>query len=76
MMKHTATAVLRISDGYSVDVKSRELPLTAAAAILRSRRQHRYTAALRKGDAAVLTEHVITCPVCGEILEFDLSEEE
>lgn len=64
-MKHTATAVLRISDGYSVDVKSRELPLEQAAAILRSRRQHRYTAAQRKGDAAVLTEHVITCPVCG-----------
>ena len=65
MMKHTATAVLRISDGYTIDVKHRELPLTAAAAILRSRRQHRYTAALRKGDTAVLTEHVITCPVCG-----------
>ena len=55
---------LNIPDGYTITEKCITMPLDAAASLLKTKRQHRYTSALRMGDNAVLTRHIFTCPHC------------
>lgn len=55
---------LNIPDGYTITEECITLPLDAAARLLKTKRQHRYTSALRVVNNAVLTRHIFTCPHC------------
>ena len=63
-MINTVVYHLNIPDGYTVTEECITLPLDAAARLLKTKRQHRYTFALRVGNNAVLTRHIFTCPHC------------
>ena len=63
-MNNTRTYNLNIPDGYTIAEKCITMPLDAAVRLLKTKRQHRYTSALRAGNNAVLTRHIFTCPHC------------
>lgn len=56
---------VEIPDGCRVIKKERTVDIATAGAWMSTKRQHRYTSALRQGDKAVLTRHVVRCPHCG-----------
>jgi len=56
---------LSVYNGYRLLSIDHVLPLEKAVTWLNSRRQLRITRAVRLGDTAVLTSHVIRCPHCG-----------
>ena len=55
----------RVPDGFRVRRLEETAALDAAAALLSTRRQRRYTSALRLGETCRLTRHVAVCPCCG-----------
>lgn len=56
---------LRVANGFRVIQKEETVDIATAGNWLRTRRQHRYTRAVREGDNATLTKHVVKCPYCG-----------
>lgn len=63
-MSNAVVYHLNIPNGYTITENCTTLPLDAAARLLKTKRQHRYTSALRVGNNAVLARHIFTCPHC------------
>lgn len=56
---------VEVHNGFRVLERVERMDIQQAGAILRTKRQRRYTCALRVGLEAILTRHVIVCPACG-----------
>ncbi len=55
---------ITVSDGFILQEECLNMPLDAAARLLKTKRRRRYTSALRDNDTAMLTRHFFICPHC------------
>ena len=55
---------LEIPNGYFITQEDMTLDIFTAEKILSTKRQHRYTSAMRRGKNVILTKHRIKCPYC------------
>ncbi len=55
---------ISVSDGYRILEQTETVDIFLAHQWLTTKKQHRYTGAVRDGDLATLTKHVLRCPHC------------
>ena len=52
--------------GYQVEIITEKTDIFKARKILSTRKQHRYTSAIRNDGKVEMKRHILICPYCGE----------